>query len=779
MKNKSKIKFSTKSKNLLNLKKIIKSAKILDQISFTIQDYLNDYGNIEKLIKKKGWSNIPLIIRSSCINEDGVNKSGAGQFLSVSNVIGFKQIKISVDKVIKSYSDDNKLNEVLIQPFLKKVKISGVVFTRDINNNSPYIKINYDDTSGRTDTITSGCISENKVFYYHKNHEKIIKGFKGDLIKLCRELENVYKHDALDIEFAVDKKNILYLLQVRPLIINHKKVIDDDEHYNIVKNISNRIRPWLKQQPNIHGKNGMYGLMPDWNPAEIIGCKPKPLSLSLYRELITNSIWAYQRNNYGYKNLRSFPLLIEIEGIPYIDVRASFNSFIPKELDNNTSEKLVNYYLDKLKRNPSYHDKVEFDIIFSCFTFDTKENLKELKNFGFTKKEIEKINNSLLNLTNNILNKNSKLWIEDLKKIDILEKKFISITQSNLDKYAKIYWLIEDCKRYGTLPFAGLARAAFISIEMLKSFVNQNIISTYDYNSFLSNVNTVSGSLVEDFNILTKKEFLKKYGHLRPGTYDIMSKSYKEGFSEYFKKGDRKKIYQNKKFKFTKIQINNINKFLKKYNINTSANTLIKFIKESIEAREYAKFMFTKNINEILNVYCDICKEKGIPKIDASFTHIGSVISLNSVIADSRKILQASIDRRKKRYEYTKLVNLPNLIFNHENIFYFYEPDSAPNYITQKSVTADIVEIKSNKTSKNIDKKIVFIENADPGYDWILSHDIAGMVTKYGGANSHMAIRASELNIPAVIGAGPLYDRVVNSNKIEINTIDKKISIIN
>ena len=54
-----------------------------------------------------------------------------------------------------------------------------------------------------------------------------------------------------------------------------------------------------------------------------------------------------------------------------------------------------------------------------------------------------------------------------------------------------------------------------------------------------------------------------------------------EVFSEYFKKGDRKKIYQNKKFKFTKIQINNINKFLKKYNINTSANTLIKFIKEN------------------------------------------------------------------------------------------------------------------------------------------------------------------------------------------------------
>ena len=775
----NKIKFSTKANNLINLKKIIKTAKVLDQITFTVKEYNSNSKRIINLLKKKKWLKTPLIIRSSSFHEDSYENSGAGQFFTALNVTGLQNIESSISRVISSYKNIRNEDQVFIQKYLSNVKISGVIFTRDINNNTPYIKINYDDRSGRTDTITSGSVIENKVFYYHKKYNKPIKGFKNDLLRLCSELEKIYDNDALDIEFAIDKKNILYLLQVRPLIINHKKVIDDDEHYNIVKNISNRIRPWLKQQPNIHGKNGMYGLMPDWNPAEIIGCKPKPLSLSLYRELITNSIWAYQRDNYGYKNLRSFPLLIEVEGIPYIDVRASFNSFIPKELDNNTSEKLVNYYLDKLKRNPSYHDKVEFDIIFSCFTFDTKENLKELKNFGFTNKEIKKINDSLLNLTNNILNKNSKLWVEDLKKIDVLEKKFISITQSNLDKYAKIYWLIEDCKRYGTLPFAGLARAAFISVEMLKSFVNQNIISTYDYNSFLSNVNTVSGSLVEDFNILTKKEFLKKYGHLRPGTYDIMSKSYKEGFNEYFKRRDRKKSNKNKKFKFTKKQIDSINKFLKIYNINTSANTLIKFIKESIEAREYAKFMFTKNTNEILNVYCDICKHKGISKIDASFTHIGSVISLNSVIADSRKILQASIERRKKRYEYTKLINLPNLIFNHENIFYFYEPDSAPNYITQKSVTADIVEINSNKTSKNIDKKIVFIENADPGYDWILSHDIAGMVTKYGGANSHMAIRASELNIPAVIGAGPLYDRVVNSNKIEINTIDKKILIIN
>ena len=32
--------------------------------------------------------------------------------------------------------------------------------------------------------------------------------------------------------------------------------------------------------------------MADWNPAEMIGAKPTPLSSSLYGELITDKVWA-------------------------------------------------------------------------------------------------------------------------------------------------------------------------------------------------------------------------------------------------------------------------------------------------------------------------------------------------------------------------------------------------------------------------------------------------------------------------------------------------------
>ena len=95
--------------------------------------------------------------------------------------------------------------------------------------------------------------------------------------------------------------------------------------------------------------------MPDWNPAEIIGTKPKPLSLSLYKELITDNIWAYQ-DNYGYKNLEA-PLLINFCGMPYIDVRVSFNSFIPASISGNLANKLVNFYVNQLTNKPELHDK--------------------------------------------------------------------------------------------------------------------------------------------------------------------------------------------------------------------------------------------------------------------------------------------------------------------------------------------------------------------------------------------------------------------------------------
>ena len=44
----------------------------------------------------------------------------------------------------------------------------------------------------------------------------------------------------------------------------------------------------------------------------------------------------------------------------------------------------------------------------------------------------------------------------------------------------KIYWFIEDCKRFGTFSFAGLARSAFIAIDLLNSLVENKIITNQE-----------------------------------------------------------------------------------------------------------------------------------------------------------------------------------------------------------------------------------------------------------------------------------------------------------
>ncbi len=95
---------------------------------------------------------------------------------------------------------------------------------------------------------------------------------------------------------------------------------------------------------------------------------------------------------------------------------------------------------------------------------------------------------------------------------------------------------------------------------------------------------------------------------------------------------------------------------------------------------------------------------------------------------------------------------------------------SHPNFITSKKITAKCVILAPDMTHTSLTGEIVLIENADPGYDWIFSQQISGLITKYGGANSHMAIRCAEFGIPAAIGCGEQrYDSFLDTNQIMLD----------
>ncbi len=334
----------------------------------------------------------------------------------------------------------------------------------------------------------------------------------------------------LDCEFAVTREEqaeVLWLLQARPLILSQAPEPERVQAERLQR-IEHKVARGMLPHPFLIGRRTVYGVMPDWNPAEIIGVRPKPLALSLYRELVTDAIWAYQRHNYGYRNLRSFPLMPHFFGLPYIDVRLSFNSFIPADLDEGLAGRLVDHYIDRLLAEPTLHDKVEFEIVFSCYTLDLPERLGRLADAGFSRAECESVADSLRRLTNRIVHPKEGLWRGDAAKLDILNARRDALMASGTDPLERIYWLLEDAKRYGTLPFAGLARAGFVAVQMLKSLVAVGVFSDADYDAFMASVSTVSGQLARDRATLDQSTFLSRYGHLRPGTYDILSPRYDE-----------------------------------------------------------------------------------------------------------------------------------------------------------------------------------------------------------------------------------------------------------
>ena len=769
--------FISKGRTLKTLK--VKNAIIPKLYIFTVARYKRNRNIVLKDIKN--YFNSHIAIRSSGLMEDTTTSSKAGKFKSILNIDSQNILSVdrAINQVISSYKNyENPNNEILIQTMVENVIFSGVAFSCDKDTAAPYFTINYTRTKNTFD-ITSGKVNAETFVMFKDSPVKPKSKFILKIINLIIELLKITKYDRLDIEFAIDKSKKIYLLQVRPLVINKstKKVLNIEPY---LRNINKKIKKLQKPHPDLFGKKSYFGVMPDWNPAEIIGLRPNPLAISLYQELITDHVWSLHRKDYGFRDLSSNHLMTSFFGMPYIDVRVDFNSWIPSNLNDNLSKKLVEYYLLRFQKSPELHDKTEFEILFTCLTPSTNKKISKLKKFGFKRNEINEIKKSLKTINENAFNQ----YVKNIHDIEKLKIKQNQILKSNMYSIDKIYWLIEDCKKFGTYPFAGLARCGFIAIDILNSFVEEKILSIEDKDIFLQNIDTIASKIQIDSYKLNKQQFLKKHGHIRPNTYEITSKNYKDGYNEYFGQKKNTNINKNKlkKFKLNKIQINKISHFLKTNKLNINYKDLIIFIKNSISNREYSKYVFTKSIDGIFEILKEIGKRHSIEVKDLSYVKIQTILDLyyNLTTKNIKDLLIKEINMNKKEFNKSISFKLPEIIYSFKDIYNFLENEKKVNFIGNSVSLAKAFFMKNNNNKKfDLKNKIICIKSADPGYDFIFSQKIAGLITEFGGVNSHMAIRCAELSIPAAIGVGQnKFKNIINSKVIRLDCETSKVDLI-
>lgn len=722
---------------------------------------------------------IKLAVRSSARAEDGIESSHAGEFLSVLNLScqNSGELKQAVEDVAECLCEED--DQIIVQHMAEDVIMAGVVTTHTLGDGSPYYVVNYDDTSGKTDTVTGGTGAVKTVYIHRGVQDRYFDSPRlRKVVDLARRLEKEFDSVPLDIEFAVNKKMDVYLLQARRICsVQHwdkNKIEDVTVH---ITRVAEFIRESMSRRGGLHGARTILGVMPDWNPAEILGIAPRPLAFSLYRELITRRVWSQAREVMGYRKMPPVELMLYIGGRPYIDVRASFNSFLPEALSESVGERLVTAWLERLDKNPDLHDKIEFEIVHTVAEPGLKESFLSRYPGLLTEAELAEYYARLQRIAIDAMSRRSTLatameCIDRLAKFqekNLFAEKAAAASMNSFDLVMRLSQAIEACKESGTFPFAIAARHGFIAETILRAAIRNGALTQERVGQFKKSVRTISGELTRDFRSVLRGElerstFLRTYGHLRPGTYDILSPTYAERLDLFDSGCISDAPPEAESFVLHRDERKSFDDMLSSAGFGIDTSRFLDYAGAAIAGREYAKFIFSRHLSHILDLVVVWGGKVGLSRDDLSMLPISDILEVlhKPLPLEGASYFRRRIDIYREEYRLGRLFEMAYLIRSERDVYIVPQHRSAPNFITAKRMSAPIAYLDAHAPAGiDLSGRIVCIESADPGYDWIFTREPIGLITRYGGTNSHMAIRCAEYALPAAIGCGELiFERI-------------------
>jgi GMP synthase-like glutamine amidotransferase len=207
----------------------------------------------------------------------------------------------------------------------------------------------------------------------------------------------------------------------------------------------------------------------------------------------------------------------------------------------------------------------------------------------------------------------------------------------------------------------------------------------------------------------------------------------------------------------------NIDYLLREAGFAIDADEWVRFIVHALRARERAKHVLSRYVSAILDHITQLSAAAGLDRETMSWLRWDEIAVASHdglVQLSSEQCLwaeQAAAAQRRHRWESSLLLS-PVLVDDDDRVV-ATSSGVLPNFVGRIVGEGRVVVLDDPNRGRELElaESIIVTDRADPGYEWLFRRNIAGLITAWGGANSHLGIRCAEHALPAAIGCGEAF----------------------
>ena len=699
-------------------------------VSFAVSEWRGDRARVLAQVRQ-ALASCVLVVRSDRASE---GEAEAGAWLSEAGVPcgDAAALAAAIERVIASFGALRADDRVLLQQQVLGAEVAGVAASRTLPDGAGYRTISL--LPGHSNTGVTGACSHGWTIYEHASPALR----RGPWIELRSALADLLPRLAKALRSEVEIEwlwagGVLSLVQLRRLSLRPQ--VNDARLRRALRTTQARLVRIAAAEPA-----AVHAWMPDWNPAELLGEHPRPLALSLFRTLIADRCWSEARARMGYARVQG-PLLRVVAGRPYVRVAQSLASLLPAALPADTRSQLVARQLKLLRTHPEWHDRVEFAVAGSGFEFGDDWHARCGPLPPDTISRWRAAQRAMV----------SVLFDDQALARDIERARFALHGQPDWPRQPRAWrthlrWLRDAL----VLPFAQSARRCFAFEALLRSAARLGAVDAAD----------LAGWRAAASPLLTR-DGIDWSAALRPGTFEISSMRMGDPRPDTVGAGLARSAQGAPMSAGTRRALDAL---CRSAGLYLDAEALRRGFELAHRARDLGKLAMSVHLSAGLEALAKAGELAGFDRDALSWLTVADLDAEPGA-------WPARIARRCAYHSDESALRMPALIDADTRLDAVVVPPGQPVYLGRGRVAGPVRPIGLHtRVGAAIAGAVLLLERCEPGFDWVFAHAPAALVTAFGGPNAHVALRAHELGVPALLGVGPeALRRMADAGSIEID----------